>query len=126
MTIEYELSIDKISITANDSDIERVKNICRHLKELADGDPLNRYEIEPSRWRWIQCSIPIPISIPHSANRVRFEVGARHSSHPHYRFEFNPSKIGAEGIAEFCDFVESIIGTGIKGILSNGIVTRID
>jgi hypothetical protein len=126
MTTEYELSIDKISITVNDPDIERVKNICRHLQQFAETDLLDRYAIKPSRWRFIECSIPIPISSPHSSNRVRFEVGARHSGHPDYRLEFNPSKIGAQGIAESCDFLGSIAGIRLDGIIANGIVTRID
>src|SRR6476619_281901 len=126
MTIETELSIDKISITARDPNSERVKHVCRKLQELADTDPLDRYRIRPSRWRYIECSIPVPISNLHSKNHVRFEVGARHSSHPDYRFEFNPAKIAPTGIDEFLNFMKTNTDVGFDNFISSGIVTRID
>ena len=126
MTIETKLSIDKISITARDPDGERVKQICRKLQELAEADLLDRYRIRPSRWRYIECSMPVPVANFHSGNHVRFEVGARHSSHPDYRFEFNPAKIAPAGIDEFLHVIESNTGVSLAGVIRTGIVTRID
>jgi hypothetical protein len=126
MTIESNLSIDKISITIRDPDPKQVNEIYNDLKQYAHSDPLNRYQIKPSRWRFLECSIPIPISDLYSKNHVRFEVGARHRCHPDYRLEFNPSKIAPNGITEFFDFIGSITGVDLCVLLPSGIITRID
>jgi hypothetical protein len=126
MTIESKLSIDKISITIRDLNPELVKKIYDGLNNYAHSDPFNRCQIRPSRWRYLECSIPIPISDVHSKNHVRFEVGARHRSHPDCRLEFNPSKLAPDGINGFCAFIESITGVDLRVLLPNGIVTRID
>lgn len=126
MATGYKLLCDKISFTSNDINPDRVANTCRQLIDLAHRDPSNRFLIRSSRWRLVRCSIPIPITNPHSTNRVRFEVGSRYSGHPDYRLEFNPSKIGAEGMDDLCTFIDSVTDCGAQDIISNGTVTRID
>ncbi|MGX4802076.1 hypothetical protein [Bradyrhizobium guangdongense] len=126
MTIDSKLSIDKISITIRDLDHDRINQIYSNLKALSQSPHSDRYRIKPSRWRMLECSIPIPISDSYSNDGVRFEVGARHGYQPDYRLEFNPSKIAPNGIIEFCGFIETVTGVDLKGLLPNGIVTRID
>ncbi|MEY9221629.1 hypothetical protein [Bradyrhizobium ottawaense] len=126
MTVESKLSIDKISITIRDPNRDRINQIYSNLKALSQSPHADRYQIKPSRWRMLECSVPVPVADRYSSDRVRFEVGARHGYHPDYRLEFNPSKIAPNGIIELCGFIATVTGVDLKGLLFNGIVTRID
>jgi hypothetical protein len=125
MTIDLEssfcLSIDKISLTCNDTNHGQVEETCHRLLESANG-PLSRMQIKSSRWHRLQCTLPIP----NSTSSFLIQAGSRLPNISDYRFECNPSIIGPEGLRYASDFLDSITGIGTNALFANGKITRID
>jgi hypothetical protein len=55
-----------------------------------------------------------------------FQVGGRHSGIADYRFEFNPNKLGTEGMTQVIEFIDDHWDTGFQALFSSGKITRID
>jgi hypothetical protein len=116
----FRLFIDKISLTCNETDPNRVDETCRRLIKLADTS--FTMNIKSGLRHRLQCAIRIPGCTP----SLLFQAGPRHSDISHYRFELNPSLIGPEGLDQISSFIDTVTDTGSKVLFANGKVTRID
>lgn len=66
------------------------------------------------------------ISLASCTERVLFNAGPKHSGFPDCRLEFNPSKLGWQGINDL-DFILSVLLPGGWGyVWEHGQITRID
>src|SRR5260370_10633030 len=117
----FSLSIDKISLTCNDTDPTQVEKTCRHLLDAANGS-FNGLRIKSSRWYQWQCAMPVP----GSTSSFLIQAGPRFPGISDYRVEFNPSIIGPSGIGYARSFINSIIDVGFDTVIANGKVTRLD
>ena len=54
------------------------------------------------------------------------QAGPRFPGIADYRFEFNPTKIGPDGLSYIRNFIDSVTGIGTNALFANGKVTRID
>jgi hypothetical protein len=124
VTIEsppFDLSIDKISLTCNDIHSDLVKKSCNNLVQTSNSG-FNRLQIRSGRRHDLQCTMPIS----GSNSPLLIQAGPRHSGISDYRFEFNPSVIGLNGLNEIRSFIDSHFEIGTQHLFSNGKITRID
>jgi hypothetical protein len=107
----FSLSIDKISLTSNDTDPDHVEETCHRLLQESNK-VFSGIQVKSSRWHRLQCAIPIP----NSAGTFLIQAGSRHSDISDYRFEFNPSIIGPEGLRYAGTFIDSVTDTGANAL----------
>ena len=117
----FILSIDKISLTCNETNPSHVEETCHRLFEAANA-PFSGIQIKPNRRYRLQCEIPIP----NSTSSFLIQAGPRFPGIADYRFEFNPTKIGPDGLSYIRKFIDSVTGIGTNALFANGKVTRID
>ena len=117
----FSLSIDKISLTCNDTEPSHVEETCHRLLQESNK-VFSGIQVKSSRWHRLQCAIPIPNSV----GTFLIQASSRHSDISDYRFEFNPSIIGPEGLAYASSFIDSVISTGASALFANAKITRID
>lgn len=117
----FGLSIDKISLTCNDTQQSRVQDTCHRLLEAANSG-FSGLQVKSSRWHHIQCAMPIP----NSNGTLLFQAGSRLPGISDYRFEFNPSIIGPEGLNYANSFIDSMTDFGANALFAIGKVTRVD
>jgi hypothetical protein len=115
----FTISIDKISLTCNDTGESQVVETSENLLEFADQ---HHCFVRSSRWHKIQCTIPIPGSL----ETFLIQAGARFSDISDYRVEFNPAIIGSDGLAYIISTLDDLTGIGANELFANGKVTRID
>jgi hypothetical protein len=117
----FSLSIDKISLTCNDPNPDQVEKTCHRLAEAANTGT-NGIKIRSSRWHRFECALPIP----DRAGTFLIQAGPRYPGFSDYRFEFNPSVIGATAIAYASSVIGSLTDTAASTLFANGKVTRLD
>jgi hypothetical protein len=117
----YSLSIDKISLTCSDTHPDLVERSCNQLLQTGTSG-FSGLQIRSGRRHHLQCTLPIN----GSSSSLLIQAGPRHSGISDYRFEFNPSVIGRDGLDQLRSFIDSQFETGTRHLFSNGKITRID
>jgi hypothetical protein len=116
----YKPFIDKLSITINilTEDIEAIQaNVasainCNSLFQSAKWSP--RFKICKN------------IALSETEERVLFQFGAKMKKGPDCRLEFNPSKLGFDGVSDLDSVLSVIFPDGWYYIRNYGRVSRID
>jgi hypothetical protein len=117
----FQLSIDKISITTNDTNIEYAYETCDRLRHLAVNRPY-MIRIKPGNRHYLQAVI----FIEGSTSPLFFQAGARSPKIADYRIEFNPAKMGPDGLEQIRLILDDITDIGFERFVSGGKVTRLD
>jgi hypothetical protein len=118
---QFDLSIDKLSLTGDDVRPDLVEKSCSNLVQTNDS-VFNRLQIRSGRRHRLQCTMPIT----GSRSSLLIQAGPRHLGLSDYRFEFNPSVIGPSGLKEIRSFIDSHFEIGAQHLFSNSKITRID
>ncbi len=117
----FSLSIDKISLTCNDAHPDLAEISCNQLIQTGNSG-FSGLQIRTGRRHHLQCTLPIN----GSSSSLLIQAGPRHSGISDYRFEFNPSVVGPNGLSEIRSFVDSHFEIGLQHLFLNGKITRID
>ncbi len=122
MSIEsqpFDLSLDKFSVTCDDTNLGQVGKTCQRLVDAANA---GRLKIKSGLRHQLQCTLPI-IGCD---SPLLMQAGPRHSGISDYRFEFNPSMVGQNGLNQISSFIDTVTEIGTQALFSNGKITRID
>ncbi|MGY3472743.1 hypothetical protein [Bradyrhizobium ottawaense] len=112
--------IDKLSVTFN---IPAEQGPTFH-KLLADALPYkNIFQAAKNNSRY---KITRNIALHSTAERILFNAGPKHPGFPDCRLEFNPSKLGWQGINDLDAILMELLPGGWEYVWKHGQITRID
>jgi hypothetical protein len=122
----YELFIDKISIT-----IAVPGDHLASVWEAVEAAIKVTAIFQKAHWspnaHWSSgYKINRLISCTGTEERVRFQFGPKDGKPPHCRLEFNPHKMGFDGISGLDSVLEAIFTEGWDYVVKNGRVSRLD
>jgi hypothetical protein len=116
----YEPFIDKISITLAVPEVH-LSSVWTAVKELIKVSGL----FKKTKWSKLY-KINGLISGASTDERVLFQFGTKDDKPPHCRLEFNPHKLGMDGLNDLDNILAEIFPDGWGYIFKNGRVTRLD
>lgn len=119
------LLIDKIAVTFDDPDPAKVSAIVTTLVSKAKA-AFKGADVRRSDTYAAFVTIPIPENDPTKSQKLVLQVGPYDPAWSSYRIEFNPSKVGPEGVADLDLILTSALGIDAATFLSEGNITRLD
>ena len=120
------LSIDKLSLTYSIPDRSKVSNLAGNFERVCTDGRFKGVTVKAARRHQYQVSVPILFGGSYLNDRLFLDLVARHSGISDLRLDFNPEKVGPEGIEYICSFLQSITEENPLDIFRSGTSTRID
>jgi hypothetical protein len=116
----YEPFIDKISITLAISELH-LPPVTTAVKEVIKLTGL----FKKTKWSKLY-KLNYLISGASTDERVLFQFGTKDDKPPQCRLEFNPNKLGIDGLNDLDNVLAEIFPSGWKYVFKHGRVTRLD
>jgi hypothetical protein len=119
--------IDKISITYKISDPGLTDVLVESLKQETEAG--GHWQKAPWKNGPVLYKATADLVVPHSDHRVHIQAGPKKKTTTHtLRLEFNPTALGAPGIAFLKTQLEALVldGLSFADVVANGKVTRVD
>lgn len=121
-----KLKLDKLTVCSNDKNEQNVESTIGLILSDKVEKSIPGLFVSKGRRYELACRIPVPFTESLSKEYVIFEAGPRHAKLPSYRCEFNPDKIGDDGLNDMLAFIDSCVDAHHVEFFRGGIVTRVD
>ena len=95
---DIRLSIDKLSLTYSFSDRSKAYALAHYLEQVCEDGNFKGVLVKSARRHRYQISVPILFGEAYLPDHVLIDLVARHAGISDLRLDFNPKKVGAEGI----------------------------
>lgn len=125
LNFNAEILIDKISVNYNEPDpviVDAVALTLRNAVASAFPGSVVRYSAAYSAF----VLIPIPLNDPTRREKLVLQAGPYDPGRSSYRIEFNPSKVGPQGVADLDLILTSAFGIPAATFLGEGRISRVD
>lgn len=122
---QVRILIDKITVNYHDPDRVTVQAIADKLRK-AVGSAFPGAQVRTSRAYSAFVVIPIPLDNPAWSEKLVLQADPYDRDRSSYRIEFNPSRVGPEGVADLDLILTSTLGVPAEIFISGGRITRTD
>jgi hypothetical protein len=125
LNFKAEILIDKISINFHEPDRSTVAKVAMKLRE-AIGSAFPGSVVRRSIAYSAFVLIPIPLNDPTRREKLVLQADPYDLGRSSYRIEFNPSKVGPQGVADLDLILTSVLGVSAATFLGEGKISRLD
>jgi len=116
--------IDKISIVVSFPDDEEAKLIYKAIHKYENDPAVFVYAGPKTKWGKFNFAKRIPLT--KSSQQPLFQAESKFTKTSKIRLEFNPRKVGADGLVELHFILSCLIDNGWDCLLQYGKITRLD
>ena len=122
---DIQILIDKITLNFDDPDPRQVPIVAERLRTAAQSAFTGAVVRQADGYSAF-VTIPLPLTDPGSKSALVVQAEPHDRNRSSYRIEFNPAKVGPQGVADLDLILTSVLGISASTFFRDGNVTRLD